>query len=106
MSGPRGRDIVIISLSFLVTAVAAVGLFLDHHPGAAWTMAVVGLLGTVSLWWRRRFPLTVLGLGVAVVVLSTNPIPICFGLMRIAILGRNRLLAVCTVVAPLALFAP
>lgn len=93
----------------VLSAVTVVLDALQRHSAGFGTLAlmvVFGLLGTVSLWWRRRNPVLVGVLGVFVVLLSGNPMPICFAVIRIATVARNRLLVVAMVLSALALSAP
>lgn len=103
--GPRSRDVVAVALSAFATIIDAVERYSDG-VGVFALVVVFGTLGTVALWWRRRHPVLIGVLGVLVVVLSGNPMPICFALVRIATVARNRLLVVAMVLTALALSAP
>lgn len=107
LTGPRGRDVTIVGLSAIATVIGVLQQLVDaDRAGTAVLVGLFGALGTLALWWRRRNPVVVTGVGVVVVLLSANPVPICFGLMRLAIVSRNRLLAVAMAVVALALASP
>ncbi len=105
-SGPRGRDVAIMSLSGIYTVVAALILGHAGHPTAAAVEFGVGALGTAALFWRRRYPLAVTGFGLVVHVVTANPFPAGFGLMRLAIRARDTTLIVTAVVVAVAFAIP
>ena len=105
--GPRSRDVAAVVLSAAVT----IGVALEHYFAFAGSLVsalavVFGALGTVALWWRRKNPVLVGVFGILVVLLSGNPIPLCFALVRIATVARNLLLVLAMVLTALALAAP
>ena len=107
VSGPRGRDVVIIGLSLIYTVVS-----IFSHVGSLggnnskWIVGAAGLVGTAALAYRRRFPLRILSIGVPVLLLTGNVFPIGFALMRIAITRRDRTLVLATVAAAIASAVP
>lgn len=106
LTGPRGRDVTIVVLSAIVTLAGVIQQLIRKEPSTAVFTGLFSAVGTVVLWWRRSNPVGVTAAGVVVVLLSGNPVPVCFALMRLAIEGRNRLLVVATVVVALALASP
>jgi signal transduction histidine kinase len=96
--GPRARD-----LAFVVSALLAV--FADtmtrrHQAFAVWSVVgAAGSIGSVVLWWRRRYPVTVTLIGLAVVAATGLPFVAMVGLFTLAVQHRNRVLAAVSAVA-------
>ncbi|SDO58513.1 Signal transduction histidine kinase [Nakamurella panacisegetis] len=106
-TGPLGRDVAVTALSMVYTVVS---VFIDvpSFGGSTpkWLVAVLGVLGTAALLLRRRYPIRVGLLGIPVVLLTGNPLPTGFALMRVAIVRRDRVLVAATVIAATAFAAP
>ena len=107
VAGPVGRDVVIVGLSLAYTVVS---IFTDVRSfGGDLDKPIVGalgIIGTVALVFRRRFPIQVGLVGIPIMVLTGNPVPISFALMRLAIVRRDRVLAAATVLAGLVFTVP
>ena len=56
-------------------------------------------IGAVALWWRRRYPVTVALVGIAVFAVTGLPVVAAIGLYTLAVRRRDRVLATVTVVA-------
>jgi signal transduction histidine kinase len=96
--GPRLRDVAGMFLSLAATLAYATSPPENFgvQRSAVW---LFGLIGTASLWWRRRSPEAVTVLGVVVYLVSRNPIPLGIGLMTVAVARRDRWLLALTVAA-------
>ena len=94
--GPRARDLAFIGIALMATAAEALA---GRHGGrAAWSGALlIGLIGTGSLWWRRRYPVAVTALGLVVLAVTAVPVTACIGLFTLAIRRRDRVLTAMTV---------
>jgi signal transduction histidine kinase len=106
VSGPRGRDVAVVSLSATYTVITALLLWHSGHPASAAVEFGTGATGTAALLWRRRYPLVVTCIGVVVFILTANPFPAGFGLMRLAITARDRVLVLATVVVAVTFAIP
>lgn len=95
--GPRARDLVFI----LIATLSAIGVSFADFDSALIQLLVlfIGLIGAVALWWRRRHPLAVTIVGVAVLALTQAPTVLGIGLFSLAIRRRDRVLGVMTVCA-------
>lgn len=95
---PRMVDAVLVVLGAALTYLA---VKTPWSPMPAWAIAISGLAGSVALWWHRRRPVVVTGLGAVAYVLSGNPGPLVVGLHSGAATRRFRwlplLLAVGTI---------
>ena len=105
-SGPQARDVFIVVLCAINTAVQAVMTFQDSGPTQMWLVIVPGIVATAAMWWRRRYPLAVGGIAAATYLLSQVLLPVGFGLLTIAIRRRDKVLVGATVIAALCLMAP
>jgi signal transduction histidine kinase len=94
--GPRTRDIAFIGIALMATAAEALA---GRHGGrAAWLGALlIGLIGTASLWWRRRYPVAVTAVGLVGLAVTAVPVTACVGLFTLAIRRRDLVLALMTV---------
>ncbi|MTD14761.1 two-component sensor histidine kinase [Nakamurella sp. YIM 132087] len=106
VSGPRGRDIFVVTVSAISTLLQTLALLDIGRLGGGWAMAAVILtsnaIATVALWWRRRFPLLVTSVAAATALLGTAFVPLGLGLMTIAVQRRDRVLVVYSAIAALA----
>ena len=53
-SGPRARDVVVVVLCAINTAVQAVLTYQESGSAQRWWGIVLGVVATVAMWWRRR----------------------------------------------------
>ena len=86
--GPLIADSCVVGTSFLV-AVAAILSSPRWTESPRWLVVVAGLLGTAVLIGRRRWPVLVTLLGIAVYLLSENPIALVAGLYTTAVRARD-----------------
>ena len=105
-SGPRARDVVIVVLCAINTAVQAVMTFQDSGLTQMWLVIVLGVVATVAMWWRRRYPLAVGGIATATYLISQVLLPVGFSLLTIAVRRRDRVLVAATVIVALCLMVP
>jgi signal transduction histidine kinase len=105
-SGPRARDVVIVVLCAINTAVQAVMTFQDSGLTQMWLVIVLGIVATVAMWWRRRYPLAVGGIATATYLISQVLLPVGFSLLTIAVRRRDRVLVAATVIVALCLMVP
>src|SRR5918992_1233324 len=59
-------------------------------------IALAGVAGSLAVWWQRRRPGAVAGIGAVTHVLSGNPGPLVVGLYQGAAIGRRRWLPLLT----------
>ncbi|MCU1391321.1 MAG: histidine kinase [Ilumatobacteraceae bacterium] len=91
---PRARDIVAIAVCLIA---AADTIYLRRHSP---TVAIEGVLtggAALALWWRRRFPLWVTLVGVAVTLLTGAAAAAVVGLTTFVVRRRDRTAAALTV---------
>ena len=105
-SGPRARDVYIVVLCAINTAIQAVVTFQSSGPTQMWLVIILGTVATVAMWWRRRYPLLVGGTAAATYLLSQVLLPVGFGLLTIAIRRRDQVLVAATAIVALCLMAP
>ena len=105
-SGPRARDVVVVVLCAINTAVQAVLTYQESGSAQMWWGIVLGVVATVAMWWRRRYPLAVGAIATATYLISQVLLPVGFSLVTIAIRRRDRVLVAATVIVALCLMAP
>ncbi|MFI5914576.1 sensor histidine kinase [Dactylosporangium sp. NPDC051541] len=76
MERQRLGDAVLVATSLALTALALKGHW-AAVPSAV--IGIVGALGSLALWWRRRRPVAVGWVAAVSYALSGNPLPILFG---------------------------
>ncbi|MET0967167.1 MAG: two-component sensor histidine kinase, partial [Nakamurella sp.] len=105
-SGPRARDVVVVLLCALNTSLQGLSLWARFGNALAVVGIFLGVVATVAMWWRRRFPITVLVIAAVGCLVSQVLAPVLLGLLTLAIRRRDRVLVACTVVVALCLIAP
>ncbi|MEO5901454.1 MAG: histidine kinase, partial [Ilumatobacteraceae bacterium] len=93
--GPRTRDVAFV----LVSLLACVGNALAYRRDGLSTWLVplcVGVAATAALWWRRRYPVPVTLLGIALFAAVHQPMVMAIGLFTLAIRRRDRVLVAMT----------
>jgi signal transduction histidine kinase len=105
-SGPRARDVVVVLLCALNTVLQAFGLWTRVGGVLAVSCIALGAIATVAMWWRRRFPVTVLAIAAITCLASQVLAPVLFGLLTVAIRRRDRVLVACTAGVAVCLVAP
>lgn len=95
---PRIRDVMYVGFSLLTIVAQASSGKPGWHTGD-WVVLGVGIVASLALWWRRKYPVTVTIL--AVVALGSVGIfmPIGLALLTLAIRRRDLPLAVLTFAA-------
>ncbi|MET0865670.1 MAG: histidine kinase [Nakamurella sp.] len=105
-SGPRARDVIVVLLCALNTLVQAFSLWARVGGLLAVIGITLGVVATVAMWWRRRFPVTVLVIAALTCLVSQVLAPVLLGLLTVAIRRRDRVLVACTAGVALCLVAP
>jgi signal transduction histidine kinase len=91
--GPRARDVLFVAVALL--AAFAETMARRHDGLLAWTLVgAAALVGALALWWRRRFPVAVTLIGLAVVAATGLPVVAFVGLFTLAVCRRDRVLVV------------
>ena len=107
LTGPFGRDVIVVSFSsFTVALPAALMTWGDHDLLRGLLTLVVGAVAVVALWWRRRFPIAVTLITGAACVGMSIFVPVCFALATLAVRRRDWTLAALTFFVALCLAAP
>ncbi|RDB45546.1 hypothetical protein DVB87_22890, partial [Tsukamurella tyrosinosolvens] len=93
---PRLRDGLCVLLSVLL-AIAAAAVEWQGGSTAYGNLAlIVGLAGSVLLWWRRRWPLEVTVIGGILTAAVGFPGVALLGLFTLAVRRRDRVLVIAT----------
>lgn len=96
--GPRTRDLAFVALA----AAAGFAETMAHRHQAATVWLPIGAaasIGAVALWWRRRYPVVVTLVGLAVAATTGLPLVAGIGLFSLAVGRRDRVLALVSAVA-------
>ena len=89
---PRLRDILFVGFSLLtVVAQAASG---GGWTGKDWYVLGAGVIASVALFWRRRFPVTVTAITVLAMLTGSIFVPMGLALLTLAIRRRDVALAI------------
>lgn len=99
---PRLRDLAFIGFSLLT-----IGLQAGSTPGEGWNtrswyVLGVGLVASLALWWRRRYPVFVTILTVLGMAASQIFVPMGLALLTLAIRRRDTVLGVLSIAGYLA----
>jgi len=105
-SGPRARDVVVVVLCALNTCIQAFGLWARVGHALAVVGIFLGVVATAAMWWRRRFPVTVLAIAAITCLVSQVLAPVLLGLLTLAIRRRDWVLVAGTAGVALCLIAP
>lgn len=96
-TAPALRDAGFVLLSGAVAIALAVTEWRARGPVAGTFYLVVGLIGSIALWWRRRWPLEVTVLGGLLTVAIGFCAASLLGLFTLAVRRRDRMLIFATV---------
>ena len=96
--GPRARDIGFIALSVL-TSLGYLASNRGDITSFRLLLFAVAMAGSIALWWRRRAPVVVTLIGLAVFTFTLMPVPQAVGLFTLAVRRRDRVLALMTIVS-------
>ena len=99
--GARARDIGFIIVS-LLTSLGYLASGRDRSSDLRFLVFGIAVAGSISLWWRRRAPLTIAAIGLAVFATTLMPVPLAVGLFTVAVRRRDRVLVGMTVVTAVA----
>jgi len=103
--GPRVRDVVFIAAA-LLTAFAVVVNRPSWPRVPRVPLALFGLVGSLALWWRRRWPVEVTLIGIGLAIVGANPVTMAVGLFTTAIRRRDRVLLALAVATAVAITLP
>lgn len=98
--GPRARDLTAIGISLVSTAAQVVAQSEAPLPAAVYVG--LGVVASLSLWWRRRHPVTVVLLTFFVFLPTSYPVPLGFALLSLAVRRRDRVLTFATAITTVA----
>jgi len=101
---PRIRDFLYMFFGLLtVVAQASTGDSGWHLRG--WAVLTAGVVSSVALLWRRRFPITVTLIGIVAMLVGGIFVPLGLALLTLAIRRRDLILAILTFLGYVALVA-
>src|SRR5690349_579779 len=101
---PRIRDFLYMFFGLLtVVAQASTGDSGWHLKG--WAVLTAGVVSSVALLWRRRFPITVTLIGIVAMLVGGIFVPLGLALLTLAIRRRDLILAILTFLGYVALVA-
>ncbi len=87
--GPRIRDAGLVAVA--LSAAFAETMARRHGGFASWApIGAVATAGALAVWWRRRAPITVTGVGLVVVAVTGLPVVMMIGLFSLAVCRRDR----------------
>lgn len=96
--GPRLRDIIFVGFSLLTIVLQAAsgskGFAITH-----WHVLIGGVVASLALFWRRRFPVTVTAIAVLAMLTGGIFVPMGLALLTLAIRRRDLALAILSVAA-------
>jgi signal transduction histidine kinase len=99
--GARARDIGFIAVS-LLTSVGYLAAGVHRGLDGRVLPFAIAAGGSIALWWRRRAPLTVAAIGLAVFAITLMPVPQAVGLFTLAVRRRDRVLVAMTIISAIA----
>lgn len=105
-TAPRLRDCLCIVLSIASAGITAAMEWQAEANAYAVLVLVVGLAGSLLLWWRRSRPLEVTTIGGILTLAVGFPATALVGLFTLAVRRRDRVLVIATVLIAAALAAP
>ncbi|WP_405063805.1 histidine kinase [Kribbella sp. NBC_01505] len=98
---PRIRDFLYVAFSLLtVVAQASMGNGWDLR---GWVVLAAGVISSVALLWRRRFPVTVTMIGIVGMLVGGIFVPLGLALLTLAIRRRDVVLVILTILGYVAL---
>src|SRR6266545_7994435 len=101
--GPRLRDLGMIAIAVIDSVGSAVT---EHGWPGRWGVAAVGGIAALALWWRRRYPVAVTGVGLVAQSVAGVFAPLGFGLLTLAVRRRDSVLALLAAAAYVAYVLP
>ncbi len=101
--GPRLRDLGMIAIAVIDTVGSAAT---QHGWPGRWGVAAVGGIAALALWWRRRYPVAVTGVGLVAQSVAGVFAPLGFGLLTLAVRRRDSVLALLAAAAYVAYVLP
>jgi signal transduction histidine kinase len=95
---PRIRDLMFIGFS-LLTIVAQASSGRAGWGTRSWFVLAAGIVASLALWWRRRFPVTVTIVAVVALGAAQIFVPMGLALLTLAIRRRDAVLPILTFAA-------
>ncbi|MGC4943779.1 sensor histidine kinase [Kribbella sp. DT2] len=96
---PRFRDLMYIGFSLLSIVAQAASTEQGAWQGRSWFVLGAGVVASLALWWRRRYPIAVAVIGVLALGTGQIFIPMGLALLTLAIRRRDLWLAVLSLAA-------
>ncbi|MEV0286287.1 histidine kinase [Kribbella sp. NPDC050820] len=92
---PRLRDILFVGFSLLTIVAQAASTGADAGwDTKSWFVLGAGVVASVALFWRRRFPVTVTLVSIAAMLAAAIFVPMGLALLTLAIRRRDLILAI------------
>lgn len=101
---PRIRDLMFIGFS-LITIVAQATSGQSGWETRSWFVLAAGVVASLALWWRRRFPVTVTIIAILALGVAQIFVPMGLALLTLAIRRRDVVLPILTAAAYIAYVA-
>jgi len=105
-SGPTGRSVALTVMSLLITLADAGSVQSTNRWGWASVTLAAGVVGTVAIWWRRKYPRLFFALGAVLVLAAGATAPLMVAVFSFAIRRRDRTMLILALVAALCLLVP
>jgi signal transduction histidine kinase len=102
---PRIRDLMYIGFSLLTIVAQAVSGTRGGWQARDWFVLGAGIVASLALWWRRRFPVSVTVVGILALVAGQIFVPMGLALLTLAVRRRDLVLAVLSFAAYVAYVA-
>jgi len=96
---PRIRDLFFIGFSLLTVVAQAAADSRGRWDAGDWYVLSAGIVASLALWWRRRFPVTVTLVGILAMGTAQIFVPMGLALLTLSIRRRDGMLAVLSVAA-------
>ncbi|MEV8376766.1 histidine kinase [Kribbella sp. NPDC056861] len=90
---PRFRDLMYVGFSLLTIFAQAAGGRPGWHPDG-WVVLTLGVISSLALWWRRKYPVAVTVLAVIAMGVAGLFMPVGLALLTLAIRRRDLVLAI------------
>jgi signal transduction histidine kinase len=102
---PRIRDLMYIGFSLLTIVAQAASGTRGGWQARDWFVLGAGIVASLALWWRRRFPVSVTVIGILALVSGQIFVPMGLALLTLSIRRRDLMLAVLSLAAYVAYVA-
>ena len=96
---PRIRDLIFVAFSLLTIVAQASSTPGQGWNARSWFLLAVGIVASVALWWRRRYPVFVTVLTVLALAVGQIFVPMGLALLTLAVRRRDTVLGVLSIAA-------